>query len=215
MKHSEQLNELFEALSVFQSKVSSVAFDAKVNVKTRTGSGYAFEYATLGALIDATKEDLAENGLSVTQILDGDGIITIIGHKSGQFISGNFSLPFNDSMDAQARGGVITYFRRYGYASALRLNSEKDDDANHASGNEATFVKEPKRSLSPTKKADTPKSPPKKSNDAILDTIEAFDDSSALVKWFNEQLSQMNESESEEFRDTYFPSVRDKLASLS
>lgn len=211
MTHSQELDQLFAALSEFQSKVYHVGFDAKVKVKTKTGPGYSFEYATLGALIEATQAQLAEHGLSVSQVLDGDGITTIVGHKSGQFISGNFTLPFTSNMNAQDRGGMITYFRRYGYASALRLNSDKDDDANSAVGNEASFEKAP---WEERKKA-SPKAKPKKtetSSDDISTTISTFTDANELVTWYNGEMKKA--SNRQEFNDKYFGLVRDRMAEL-
>lgn len=212
MKHSEQLDQLFAALSKFQSQVSSVAFDAKVKVKTKGGSSYSFDYATLGALIDATQTQLADNGLSVLQFLDGDGITTVVGHESGQYISGNFNLPFTDSMNAQERGGVVTYFRRYGYASALRLNSEKDDDANTASGNEASFEKAPWDASPPKTKKPTPKKEVGSSGDEILDTINSFSNEKDLVVWFNGKAKESEDKSA--FHDKYFPAVKSMIESL-
>jgi hypothetical protein len=223
MTHSENLDQLFSALSAFQSQVYTVPFDAKVKVKTKGGSSYSFDYATLGALIDATQKQLAENGLSVVQLMDGNGLTTIVGHSSGQYISGNFTLPFTDSMNAQERGGVVTYFRRYGYASALRLNSDKDDDANSAIGNDAKFEKapwdaQPQKQEEPTPKRVSSKSPISKSEikkstgDEILDGINSFDNEKDLVIWFNGKAKESEDKSA--FHDKYFPTVKDKIESL-
>ena len=60
------------------------------------------------------------------------GVETLIGHKSGQWIKGNFSdkKPTNG---AQAVGSLITYFRRYSILSALNLGQEDDDGASASS----------------------------------------------------------------------------------
>lgn len=221
MTHSEQLNELFEALSQFQSEVTTVPFDAKVKVRTKQGGSYEFEYATLGACINASKDKLSEVGLSVTQLLDDGGIKTIIGHKSGQFISGTFDMPIKDSMGPQDIGGVITYFRRYAYSAALRLNSEKDDDANGASGNEAQF----QNADLPFKEKKSPKSTPKKSKekpkeassheesgDIVIDEINKFTDDKELVLWYNNQTKQAKDKSS--FNEKYFPEVRRRIEEI-
>lgn len=213
MTHSNELDKLFTALKGFQSEVRSVAFDAKVKVKTKGGGSYSFDYATLGALIDATQPALTKYGLSVSQILDGDGITTIVGHESGQFISGNFTLPFSDGMNAQDRGGVVTYFRRYGYSSALRINADKDDDANGAIGNTTQFEKAPWEDK-PQKKARAPKPEPVKeeSGDEIVDKIASFEEQGPLVKWYNATAKEQEDKEA--FNDKYFPYVKSRIEEL-
>lgn len=127
---SENVDKLFEALSAAQGEFDGVAFDA-VNpfLKNR--------YATLGAVIEAAKPVLVKYGLSVSQLVSSEagavGVTTILGHASGQWISGTAHLPLESEKgksSAQVAGSIVTYLRRYGYAAVLGLYAEADDDGN-------------------------------------------------------------------------------------
>ena len=141
MERSESLLNLFSALSKFQSQVSGASKKAKnphLNSK----------YADLAEIWKTIKKPLADNGLSVSQIgreSASDNIIveTILGHESGEWISGVMSLSLvmysaTDKCmvlrnDPQSAGSAITYARRYGLAAILGIHQE-DDDANTLRG---------------------------------------------------------------------------------
>lgn len=124
---SEQLNELFAALSKFQGEISNAH-------KSKKGHGY--NYADLASILDLTKDALAANGLSVIQ-LPGDAdpgcisITTTLCHASGQWIESSYSMPIPENKRnsaAQNAGSAITYARRYALAAALGV-AQTDDDA--------------------------------------------------------------------------------------
>lgn len=100
------------------------------------------KYADLATIIEHSRKALTENGLSISQVCEGDsGVTTILLHESGQWISGTLSIkPSKD--DPQGRGSAITYARRYGWSSIIGLATEEDDDANQASEKEVPATKE-------------------------------------------------------------------------
>ena len=135
MKMSEQLNELFAALSKFQGELENAS-------KGKQGHGY--KYADLAECINAAKPHLSANGLSVTQMLGANGngdqtMITLLGHSSGQWISSEFVMVNavlqggSGKNPAQVLGSAITYQRRYAYAAMIGL-AQEDDDAACVSG---------------------------------------------------------------------------------
>jgi hypothetical protein len=109
-------------------------------------------YATLGAIIQATRPVLAKYGLSVTQLVNGGfaavvdgaplavGVETILIHDSGQWISHNVVIPVEEKNKAQESGKIITYLRRYSLAAILGIYSDEDDDGNGSKSQEKPKV---------------------------------------------------------------------------
>tara|TARA_R110000782_G_C14653447_1_gene397018 strand:+ start:11 stop:532 length:522 start_codon:yes stop_codon:yes gene_type:complete len=129
MDKSETVVELFKALSKFQGELENVE-------KAKKGHGY--NYASLGHCIDAAKESLAKNGLSVIQLMGNDDngnntMQTVLGHASGEYISSMCVMPIaklqggGGSNPAQIMGASITYMRRYQYAAIIGLAQDDTD----------------------------------------------------------------------------------------
>lgn len=125
---SEDLNELFGALSKAQGQITGAMKDAK-------NPFFKSNYTTLDGCWDCARKPLSDNGLSVIQtFVENDGKIylkTILGHASGQFISSKavFNLTKNDP---QTFGSVSTYLRRYSFCAIVGITSGNDDDGEHA-----------------------------------------------------------------------------------
>lgn len=133
MQSSESLAALGAALSKAQGEMPVAVFDKQNHNKGG--------YATLGALITASRATLAKYGLSVVQLPTngpdgGIGVVTMLLHESGEWISEPMCLPVDSKMPqngAQAAGATITYFRRYGLAAVLGLYADEDNDGeNHS-----------------------------------------------------------------------------------
>lgn len=96
-------------------------------------------YASLGSVIEHSRPILAKYGLSIIQppINDGDriGVESTLLHTSGEFITTRFTLPLGDEKGkslAQVAGSVVTYLRRYSWASILGLYADEDTDGEEA-----------------------------------------------------------------------------------
>jgi hypothetical protein len=80
--------------------------------------------------VEQVRKPLADQGLSYTQIVQqtetGITLVTLLMHKSGQWISGNYPLP--KGLDSQDMGKAITYARRYSLCAILGIAAEDDDD---------------------------------------------------------------------------------------
>lgn len=130
MKMSNEVNELFKALSKAQGELAH----AEKNKKSHTN-----KYADIAACIDAAKGPLKDNGLAVTQMLgnkEGEStLITMLCHESGQYISSEFVMEkavlhgSGANNPAQKMGASITYARRYAFAALIGLAQEDDDAA--------------------------------------------------------------------------------------
>ena len=130
MNKSESIKNLAMALKKAQSEMGEVKFDA-------TNPFLKNRYASLGAVIQASKDALTRNGLAVSQpaISDGNGvgITTLLMHESGEWIETAITLPISEEKgksQAQVAGSIISYLRRYSLASLLNLYSDEDNDGN-------------------------------------------------------------------------------------
>jgi hypothetical protein len=128
MNKSESIKELAIAMCKAQSEMGGAH-------KGANNPFFKSKYADLGAVIEAVKEPFATNGLSYVQFpIENNeriGIETILMHKSGEWLSNEFTVKLT-KQDAQGAGSAITYCRRYGLQAVAGIPSE-DDDGNAAS----------------------------------------------------------------------------------
>lgn len=106
-------------------------------------------YADYGAVLEACKDPLNDNGIVILQphdLVEVNGksyVETVLLHESGEFIASRTEVVCAKSNDPQALGSAITYARRFGLESLVALPRE-DDDGNAASGKTvATQVTKP------------------------------------------------------------------------
>lgn len=123
MEKSEQIDQLATALAAAQAKIRGAQ-------KDRVNPHFKNSYADLASVWDACREQLTEQGLSVSQLPSfGSGhirVTTVLMHKSGQFLSEVLELPITKS-DPQACGSAITYARRYALAAIAGVCPDDDD----------------------------------------------------------------------------------------
>lgn len=134
---------LAAALVKFQGSGFAVPRTRKVEVETKSGGKYSFDYAPHELIVAAVRKPLEDCGLAVSQTLsvtpDGrPALRTMLLHSSGERMDDVFPLPLKDGMSAQEIGSAITYIRRYALSAILGLATEDDDDGNRASGNRVT-----------------------------------------------------------------------------
>lgn len=130
IRTSAQLDELFAAMAKAQPKFRSAA-------KSGKNPHFGSSYAELDDVIEAAKEPLGENGLCVlqppTDLVGRIAVTTFLGHASGQYVESTLSFPIA-SANIQTIGSVITYIRRYCWASILGIAPGNDDDGEAAVG---------------------------------------------------------------------------------
>jgi type II secretory pathway component PulM len=126
MQRSEELSELFAALSIAQGQIEDAA-------KSRKNDFYKSSYADLSSVRAAIRQPLADNGLSISQwdsvVPGGVEVLTVLGHKSGQWMSGTLFMPVKH--EPHPIGSGISYARRYSLMSIMNLAAD-DDDGNAA-----------------------------------------------------------------------------------
>lgn len=127
-RHSEQLNELADALAKAQAKMDGAKKDS-------TNPHFKSKYADLESVWDACRGPLTAEGLSVLQPVSAQGtkvvVTTMLLHKSGQWLASDLEMTAQQNTP-QAVGSVITYGRRYGLSSMAGIAPE-DDDGNEGS----------------------------------------------------------------------------------
>lgn len=153
LNKSESIAELASALSTFQSEV-------KQPFKDKTNPFFNSKYVPLENIVEVITNTAPKHGLSFIQFPVNNenkvGIVTVVMHKSGEFIETEpiFALPAKQ--DAQATGSTITYLKRYSLAAVFGITSDQDDDGNAASTPQPTFtsvLKETAKRLKMTEKA--------------------------------------------------------------
>lgn len=130
MNTSSEISELAAALAKAQAQFKAVKTDSNARITTKAGAVYEYSYASLAAVLDAIRDALAANGLSVVQSPEtANGAVTVttyILHSSGEWLSGQLSYPYADA-DIKALGAIISYLRRYSLVAMLGLAWEDDD----------------------------------------------------------------------------------------
>lgn len=142
MQFSEENKEISSALGKAWSAIETPKHNSTVSVKMKTGGSYTFAYTDLGGIFDAAREVFKENGIAImqnsyTEITPNGSLAcveTMLLHSSGEWVKSS-PLKFPAAGGMQDFGGQITYMKRYSLSAMLGIATEKDDDANGASGN--------------------------------------------------------------------------------
>ena len=121
----ENLGPLAAALAKAQAEFPPIIRDKEVDSRS-----YKFKYAPLDKIIEAVRPALSKNGLAITQLLDGQDLVTMLLHESGGFLMG--SVPLSHEGTVQQFGSAITYLRRYALQALLGIAAEEDDDGDAA-----------------------------------------------------------------------------------
>lgn len=138
MRHSENVAAVSKALVAAIGAMDGVRKDAQNSAFKANGK--ASTYATLAAVIEASRGVLSENKLCVIQgpgAVDTEAktltITTRIIHESGEWIETDFDMPLTKWSPHEA-GSATTYGRRFALMAMLGLAPVEDDDGNAAAG---------------------------------------------------------------------------------
>ena len=118
------MKNLIKALSEFQNECPIIHKDTK---------GHNYTYADLPQIFSVINPLLKKHKLCFTQLLENDGIRTILFHvDSGEQLESFTNIPYaklGGMNEFQSIGSGISYFRRYCISSLLGLVTDKDTDA--------------------------------------------------------------------------------------
>lgn len=118
------MKNLIKSLSEFQSECPVIHKDTK---------GHNYTYADLPQIFSIINPLLKKHGLCFTQLLENDGLRTILFHvESGEQMEAFTLIPkvkLGAMNEYQSYGSGVTYYRRYALSSMLGLVTDKDTDA--------------------------------------------------------------------------------------
>ncbi|MFI5390402.1 MAG: ERF family protein [Bacteriovoracales bacterium] len=131
-------NKMIEVLKpIKDNKVSNknifnalIKFQKDLKNPIKNTSAFKYKYSPIEVCWDAVRDNLAANGLGVTQFpLNKDdkiGVRTMIIHSSGEFLESEY---FVESLkkDIQSIGGIYSYCRRYAFCMALGITPHGED----------------------------------------------------------------------------------------
>jgi len=104
-------------------------------IKDATNPAFRSKYADLGAVWEAVRQPLTDNGFSIIQSTDFDNsdvwLKTTVLHTSGEKMEGRYPLRPTKN-DPQGFGSALTYAKRYSIAAMLGVVADEDDDGNAA-----------------------------------------------------------------------------------
>lgn len=131
-KREGNLNNFWSSPSVKQIAPAFIAAQAKFNAAIKDSDNPYFhsKYASLASTIKSCKEALSEQGIAIlqptTNFYGAFGVMTILLHKSGEYLSGFYEAVSIDKKP-QSVGSAVTYARRYGLAALAGIIVEDDD----------------------------------------------------------------------------------------
>ena len=118
------MKNLIKALSDFQNECPIIHKDTK---------GHNYTYADLPQIFSVINPLLKKHKLCFTQLLQDNGIKTILFHvESGESLESFTTIPLvklGAMNDYQSYGAGVSYFRRYALSSCLGIVTDKDTDA--------------------------------------------------------------------------------------
>lgn len=124
------MKNLYKSLIEFQKEFKGMKPDA-------TNPFFKSNYITLDGILEETRPLLVKNGLAVIQnaFSDDEGnmcLKTILIHESGESLETETMKMKPQKDDAQQRGSIVTYMKRYQLGALLGICESVDDDANVA-----------------------------------------------------------------------------------
>ena len=147
---SSDINELAGALSLAQGDMNPAR-------KGASNPFFKSKYADLAEVIEASRQPLSENDLSIVQYADDGYVVTQLMHSSGQWIRGRLRIQPKDNTP-QGIGSALSYARRYSWQMLIGQASGEDDDGEAAMGRvgsayDPSHAKPPAKKKAPAKKA--------------------------------------------------------------
>lgn len=162
---------------------------------TKDAKGNFGKYATLAAIVEATTEILAKNGLAIMQEVSSDEagvtVDTWLIHDSGAMMQFK-PLTMPCDRKPQSVGSAATYGRRYALAAICGLAPD-DDDAEAAQASTQP-AKTAQKAVAPRKDAQAPVVP----TDAELAILGAWQTPQDAQKWALEKGTCKNEFEAKQ-----------------
>lgn len=139
MTHTDYLWQSATTTKLIESLLNFHKMDVQIkkNVTVPVGNGRTRSYSSLDELLSKIKPALAKNDLILMQFLAGPDVVTMLMHKSGEFIAskiGFIAMSGVNVNELQKAGGGYTYLKRYAISALLAINADEDDDGESSVG---------------------------------------------------------------------------------
>lgn len=125
MNKSESIAKLTESLIAAQLEFPEIVRTKEVVVQGQRGS-YVFKYAPMEKTLPMIRPILAKHGLTFIQGGNGEQLVTVLMHTSGEWIE--FSMPLLDQAIPQQYGSQFSFKRRYAMDGILGIKSDDGDE---------------------------------------------------------------------------------------
>ena len=124
---SPETDKIFKSLAAALPEIPTVP----LNGKAQFGN-----HKLIDDILEAVKPVFKKHHLFIMLWpKDNGSLMALIGHESGQYMRGEMQFPDKDANSRQtnqhARGGDITYFRRYMLESILGIAGDEDTDGHY------------------------------------------------------------------------------------
>ena len=135
MNKTESLTEYAKGMAKFREQLKQPTKDAN-------NPFFKSKYVELEGVQKAIDDALVGTGITYQQFPEvmengHSAISTMVIHDSGEYILfPPYSMPA-DKQTPQGHGSTLTYLRRYTLSAIFGVSSDKDDDGNESSGNNA------------------------------------------------------------------------------
>ncbi len=134
IRMSESIANLAIALAKFQAAAPIITKSKTAKVLMKSGGEYSYKYASLGDVTKVTYPLLAAQDLAVIfPPSNGNALVGMLVHKSGEWIAGDLDLPGNAMQEV---GSALTYAKRYLIGCLTGVVTDEDDDGRGANGAE-------------------------------------------------------------------------------
>lgn len=124
MKTSPTINLISADLLIAQKEIGAAKKEA-------VNPFFHSNYADLGSVMEACKDALNKNHITVLQPIDSDEhgvyVETTLLHESGEWISASMRISPKSETNPQDQGSAISYARRYSLQSMVFIPAVDDD----------------------------------------------------------------------------------------
>lgn len=167
MNKSDSIASIIPAILAARKIIEPIVKTKEAKLKGEGKGGaqfeYSFRYAPFEEVLHKITPALNENGLILSQGMNGFCLETTLFHSSGEWITYSEEMP-HSYPSPRAFGSELSFRKRYAATSALGITAEEDDDGQTAerelnrkkttapSGSAAEFMQESFQNLDPKMK---------------------------------------------------------------
>lgn len=119
--------QIFAALAKARGIYPQIVKNRVATIKSDKAQ-YSYKYADLSDVFAAIDPVLSENGLTVMQFPDGQNLVTVVGHESGESITGTWpirAMKGGDVGTAQGFQSAVQVAKRYALTAMLGVSTEE------------------------------------------------------------------------------------------